>query len=45
MFLQWLEAYEHPTNIILLKEAIELDEWLNNECNEVTRRSLDQTVN
>ncbi|CAK5088597.1 unnamed protein product [Meloidogyne enterolobii] len=43
MFLQWLEAYEHPTNIILLKEAIELDEWLNNECNEVTRRSLDQT--
>nr|CAD2207092.1 unnamed protein product [Meloidogyne enterolobii] len=43
IFLQWLEAYEHPTNIILLKEAIELDEWLNNECNEVTRRSQDQT--
>ncbi|KAL7069939.1 hypothetical protein ACQ4LE_010974 [Meloidogyne hapla] len=44
-FLQWLMAYEQPANIKLLKEAIELDEWLNSGCNEeVTRRSPKQTV-
>uniref|UniRef100_A0A1I8B0M0 Uncharacterized protein n=1 Tax=Meloidogyne hapla TaxID=6305 RepID=A0A1I8B0M0_MELHA len=43
-FLQWLMAYEQPANIKLLKEAIELDEWLNSGCNEeVTRRSPKQT--
>jgi hypothetical protein len=43
-FIRWLKAYEQPDNIKLLK-AIELDEWLNSGCNEeVTRRSLKQTV-